>query len=1145
MSSDIKQSAVVMGIMHRTKLMCGGKGAPISAAAFLAVVIDNLDNYSDKKEVMQTKELLEKALGNLRNARGELGKIINSEKPTVTDELYMNRRLLEVSLRRKNGEVELHDLVEAIIKRSNTSIKDLINREESQPKENDGSVICDNNNPKPNKEYVQNLINKSIKKNLTTMHDNINRGDEDVVPEEHKTNKTPRSANISNLIAEMKDMREKLAAEVVGQDNAINTFISGYFRSKLLPATEKDRKRPTTFLFAGPPGVGKTMLGEKIAELLDLPYKKVDMSGYYDSEVAVAEFAGMNPSFKASREGNVTGFVKKHPKCVILFDEIEKASLAVIHLFLQLLDAGTVNDLFEDEEVSFGDAIVIITTNAGKQLYSESDVMDFSNVPKKLIIKALQKDVNPQTGKPFFPEAICSRFAFGNVVMFNHIAAHNLRAIAKKQILKLVDRAKKELGIDVEISENVYTALLFSEGGVADARTISGKAETFFNDEVHELLRLARVEQNGRDADSIKKICIDVDLKNAPQNICDMFKPSGKLTALIMADEKDIRVREKEFHNFNFITAATKEQAAQALKKNDIQLIMLDITFDAEEFDGLNIEDIDSPARNFLKYLREHNEDIPIYLLENKKYIFSEEEYVSFAGKGIAGIIRIDDDVQVGADKIIESIHQQAKMTELAKANKLISYETVQKIYDRGVAEISLFDFNSITAVEAEDTENIMSAVSRPDVCFEDVIGAKSAKDDLMQYVEFLKNPKLYAGSDMNMPKGVLLYGPPGTGKTMMAKAMAAAANVTFISAEGNQFMKSLVGEGADEVHKIFRIARKYAPAILFVDEIDVIAKERGRLDTGAGTEGALTAFLTEMDGFAKNTKKPVFVLAATNYDAKPGTPKSLDQALMRRFDRRIFVDLPDKEDRIKYLNKIVEKKKSIKISADMIENIAVRSSGMSLADLESIVNHAFKTAVRYGKTEVSDELFEEAFEDYNNGEIKKWDDDQLLRAARHEAGHAFLCWKSGETPSYLTIVARGDHGGYMQHGDNEGKALYTKNELLARIRTALGGRAAELVYYGPEEGISTGASGDLGSATQLAQHMVCTYGMDENLGLAVMQDKVTDEARATINRILCEQMELAVDIIRENQRKIDGLVSRLMDKNHLTGKEIDTILKK
>jgi len=303
------------------------------------------------------------------------------------------------------------------------------------------------------------------------------------------------------------------------------------------------------------------------------------------------------------------------------------------------------------------------------------------------------------------------------------------------------------------------------------------------------------------------------------------------------------------------------------------------------------------------------------------------------------------------------------------------------------------------------------------------------------------------------------------------------------------------------------------------------------------------------MDGFISDPSKPVFVLAATNFDVEPGGERSLDPALMRRFDRRVYIDLPDKADRIRFLRMKIAKNQALAISDGQIDNIAMRATGMSLAELDSVVELALRSAIRQESMTVTDAILEEAFETFNSGDVKKWDVSQLERVARHEAGHAFLCWLSGEKPSYITVVARGDHGGYMQRAEQEGKALYTKDELLARIRTSLGGRAAEIAYYGQKDGISTGASGDLASATRVAQQIVCTYGMDDDFGLAVVNGAVAAngamsvEVRAAVNKILQEQMAKAISLISAHKECVDALVEELLNKNHLNGAEIHEAL--
>ena len=963
---------------------------------------------------------------------------------------------------------------------------------------------------------------------------------------------SPTKEAIGELVREIRRMRTELQSVLYGQDHAIDVFLAGYFRASVSVLLNTSRDVGASFLFAGPPGVGKTYMAQQIAEVLnDRPFRRFDMSEYADKESPL-EFCGSDQVYRGGAPGNVTGFVKDHPRCVLLFDEIEKAHVNVIHLFLQVLDAGVLRDSYYDEEVSFKEAIIIFTTNAGKQLYEDSETADLSQIPQKLIIRALEKDVDPKTDTPFFPAAICSRFAAGNVVMFNHMDARGLSRIAKGQIERGLD-GLDFASITHEIDNTVPVALMFSEGGAADARTIQARAKAFVYEELYELFRLMESDKIEANAEDIRRVRMEADLRRASSEVRGYFEPPQTERVLVFADEETVEQCRHQCPSCEFIGAQTAKDAMSVVKLQAVAAVLVDIRCGAYE-DGaatLNAEDTASAAMDFLGVVHEKRQDLPLYLLTTPDTVLSDEERLSFRKQGVLGDVGISQEENDGFSErlceIVRGLHHQTGMKKLAVENKRISFKTAQTYEEKThTAVITLYGFRMSVAVEAEDAESVLTETSRPDVHFDDVIGAGDAKRDLTAYVKYLKDPQAYTEVGAKAPKGVLLYGPPGTGKTMLAKALACESNVTFVATEGNAFLKAGTGNGAQEVHRLFRIARKYAPSVLFIDEIDAIAKER----TGYGSsEDTLTALLTEMDGFRSDSSRPVFVLAATNFRVDPGTAKSLDPALMRRFDRRIYVDLPKKEDRICFLYKKMKENKALALSESMAENVAVRSTGMSLAELEAVIEFALRTAVIGGNTVADDAVFEEAFEIFRGGEAVKWDDAVLERTARHEAGHAVLCWLNGETPSYLTVVARSDHGGYMQHTEQEGKALYTKEELLALIRTKLGGRAAELVYYGEADGVSTGAGGDLESATRLARQMICLYGMDEEFGPAAVfgsdaeQAAMSVQIRTVVNRILQEQLCQAVQLIKDNREKVDCLAQALLTKNHLSGEEIAEVL--
>ncbi len=1148
--AEIQFTPYLKDVMAYAKTIGTKPNPPFTAERFLLAIMGmDITKFDAPKaaESMSTESLLQRHISNLDSAKKLLTEQIFEGKSTAfEDDLYMREMLQAAQKMADGGRVSAVMLLKCILAEPNAAIYEILVKL--------GDEAGGDSNPSRNLfEPIDEPDFGPFQVRPTKPDDNqLNRRVHKVRINNSSGENNDTQMTMSTLVSDVKRIRKELSGVVFGQDNAVNTFVTGYFQSGLLSMIDKSRVRPrATFLFAGPPGVGKTFLAEKAAAALKLPFMRFDMSEYADSQTAAEELSGYPESYKGDKPGKATTFVAKHPKCILLFDEIEKACIEVIHLFLQLLDAGVLRDANMKKEISFKDVIIIFTTNAGKPLYEDSDLSDFSAVPRKVVIRALQKDVNPKTGNPYFPAAMCSRFASGNVVMFNHMSASFLRAIAKNEIQRHVVNLKREMGMELLVDEAVYTALLFSEGASVDARMIRGRAEAFFNDELYELLRLVASDEVKASVEDIETVHISVDLSHAKPDVLPLFETNESVNILVFADEATVAACREKLPSFRIIGVQDMQASMEALRSNEISFVLLDMRCGApaEHCNSLNLEDVESPARDVLRMLRQQKSELPVYLLEKEDALLTEEERVSFTRQGVRGVLPVSDEDNSFAGTVAEiatGLHQLECMTQLAKANKLVSFETAQSISADGKqAEIRLFDLAMEVAIDSEDSKNVLSAVSKPNVTFDDVIGAKEAKKELAYFVEYLKNPKKYMGTGVKAPKGVLLYGPPGTGKTMLAKAMAKESDVTFIAAEGNQFLKKYTGEGPETVHELFRTARKYAPSILFVDEIDAVAKER-RGEDSSGVEETLTAFLAEMDGFSSDPSKPVFVLAATNFDVESGRAKSLDPALMRRFDRRVYIELPGREERIKFMRMKIQKTPAFEISDAQIENIAMRSTGMSLANLDSAMELALRSAIREGSTKVTDAIFEEAFETFNSGEAKKWDASHLKRTARHEAGHAFVCWYGGETPSYLTIVARGDHGGYMQYADNEGKGTYTKEELLAKIKTALGGRASEIVYYGEKDGISTGASGDLASATNTARHMLCSYGMDDEFGLAAGMNEsgaMSLEVHKAVNRILKEQMEEAVRIINENKDKVDALVDALLKKNYLNSEEIEQVL--
>ncbi len=438
---------------------------------------------------------------------------------------------------------------------------------------------------------------------------------------------------------------------------------------------------------------------------------------------------------------------------------------------------------------------------------------------------------------------------------------------------------------------------------------------------------------------------------------------------------------------------------------------------------------------------------------------------------------------------------------------------------------------------------------------FSDVAGEDEAKENLAEIVDYLHNPGKYKEIGASMPKGILLVGPPGTGKTMLAKAVAGEADVPFFSMSGSEFVEMFVGMGASKVRDLFQQAKKKAPCIVFIDEIDAIGKKRdGRIGGNDEREQTLNQLLTEMDGFTGNNG--VIILAATN------RPESLDPALLRpgRFDRRVPVELPDLKGREDIL-KVHAKKIKVDVNVDF-NKIARMASGASGAELANIVNEAALRAVRDGRKYATQADLEESIEVVIAGYQKKnaiLTDREKLVVAYHEIGHALVAAKQTDSAPVqkITIVPRTSGAlGYTMQVDEGNHYLMSKEELENKIATYTGGRAAEEIVFGS---ITTGASNDIEQATKLARAMITQYGMSKDFDMVAMETQTNQylggdasltcsaQTQAEIDQKVVElvrrQHEKAAQILLDNREKLDELSQHLYQKETITGGEFMKIL--
>jgi len=442
-------------------------------------------------------------------------------------------------------------------------------------------------------------------------------------------------------------------------------------------------------------------------------------------------------------------------------------------------------------------------------------------------------------------------------------------------------------------------------------------------------------------------------------------------------------------------------------------------------------------------------------------------------------------------------------------------------------------------------------------VTFKDVAGAKESKEELLEIVDFLKSPQKFLKLGAKIPKGVLLLGPPGVGKTLMAKAVAGEANVPFLNISGSEFVEMFVGVGASRVRDLFKQAKKNAPAIVFIDEIDAVGRHRGA-GLGGGhdeREQTLNQILVEMDGFDTNTN--VIVMAATN------RPDVLDPALLRpgRFDRRVVMDLPDIDERTAILG-IHSKEKPLDPNVDL-RKIAVRTSGFSGADLANLVNEAAILAVRRGKKSISVDELTESIEKVILGPERKSrriDEEEKKIIAYHEGGHALVAasLKKADPVQKISIISRGHAGGYTLSAPSKDTRLRSKSYFIDELSVLLAGYVSEKLAFND---VTTGASNDLERATTLARNLITRYGMSELgprtfgnkdelifLGKEIQEERNYSEKTAEnidlqVSKFIEDAYQVSEKVLVEKKAVLEKLVALLLEKETVEQDEFNELV--
>lgn len=979
---------------------------------------------------------------------------------------------------------------------------------------------------------------------------------------------------VAEVVEKFEWAKEELKKEIFGQDKAIDDVMDAMANSILYEQANNSRPKGI-FLFAGTPGVGKTYLAEKIAGKIGYNSIVYNMSNYNQREDSKMALFGIDASWKSGKEGDIHAFVanQKGKPCFIVLDEFEKAHDEVILQFLQIFERGYTentyirgarqlpDDVLRDkgisksyvysrsENTSFTNVYFIITTNAGRALY-EHGKQPAPDLTKDIIIDAIRNDIDPDTKKPYFPDAILSRLQTGTVVMFRHLNTDELLKIGELEFNKNKRVLLAKYGLDIYVEPEIKTLLLLKEGGQMDARNYRKLTEDFLQQQISNVSLNLRPELRNR-----QKIFIGMEDQERQQLIELLYGENVQQEIILVCEKESVlqafASRIKAAGDVNIQKTTDYEEAMDFVKKTiyDTPLVFA-ILPSTDTEDGFTMASVNSAMyvksmkefRRFLQNIKAYNEKAIVNVLDTEG--INKETWKDILHYGADDVISIRGDIDVSSfiKRKLDNIRLNNMAFDFVRKGKALHYDIDPVVYN-GDSQDTIFirfrGFEKINHMLSSDKDYFVGEERMPNVSFDDVVGGQLIKEEAGDIISFLKNPKAFINKGQGAPKGILFHGPAGTGKTFMAKAIAHEAGVPFIATNGGEIRSGKHTDDGKEKNPVevlkdyFAIARKYAPAILFIDEMENIALNRNGVDVVADT--ICNALLAEMQGFDGHDQNPVIVIGATNAGKDKEhavNGRYLDDAVVRRFSRKFFVDVPKKEDRLNYLMR------ETGFSAEALETAAQMSQGLSFGKIGNAIEIAKRTAIRHDRDLTPKDVVD-AVETENYGDVKERNEDAKKRTAYHEAGHACMRLLLGEKyyPDYATIVSRDNFGGYVGTASDEKGGVWTKEHVINLVKCSLAGRCAEILHFGNLGGLSSGPSGDIETAYNYIYLMVCQWAMDDEVGIVYYPDKkkLPMEIEQRINKLMNQYYNEAMEQISNNQVLLSEIAYELYEKESVS----------
>ena len=923
--------------------------------------------------------------------------------------------------------------------------------------------------------------------------------------------KKKKNSKFAESIRRYHDLSKYLQSVIFGQDYAINRIVNGLLEANTFKRVNPHRPK-VTFFIAGPQKTGKSALAEHVTNYLGMPTLELFSTDYRDQRTIT----------------RLATFINKHPNGAIIFNDCEDFNLDLARILYSAYTTGEV------EGIVFRDLTIFFTTRCGRSLYENSPRKNLSHLQSRDIIDACLRDTDAFDGHSFFNPYFLKAIENENIIMLNHLQSVNYQLILSSYIEKYVNAFFENTGIALEVDAfTLAQFVLFNDPIEKDIGKLKKTTDEILNEEIEYLIK--QVDKNNEPLLlGINKIKLVVDLTKAKKEVKELFNSRTYNVAVACSDEEMKILSTMNKGDYNLIQVKSILELKTQYKEG-IDLLLVDPLMEIrDKVLPIDIEDYDSVGMDIFDYANKYYGRTPLDIISNLKYEKNASSYQTLANRGINTLIfyKEDDlsDLENNIYTSLLSFELERDIEQLSRDNVYLSYNAKHVIKENEV-EVRLTKL-VLVPVEIYEYNGDNSRLRRIKG-FKDVIGCDVAKKSFIHYSKYLSSTPEYLQSGMLPPKLLLVNGYPGVGKTTLVKALSEETSSTIINIDGKKIIIDRQNY-VDAIHEAFKKARYASPAIIHFTNINVIISYGESVDNIR----MLEALEEEISYSVKDDLHPIIIVG----ECDPNYP--VNEKLKENATRYFIIPRPNIEECEAFIKRYLEDKHIDTISEKGIHNYALRNARSTFVEIERALDFAINYAQEKG---LNDKTLKESLDALVFGDISnlKHDDEEVLATSYHEIGHYLLMRLFDQKSPFVTIVARANFGGYTAFETTDFIETETKQNLLDNICISFSGRAAEIIFRGEEIGTTTGISGDIMQATNVAKIMITRCAMGKKLA-AYRENEViynSKEIYDEVNEILDEQFKRAVSLLSRNKENLILLSEALFKNKSMTGDELEELL--